>query len=314
VAVGIGLACLVFIVNMSRPLIRQRIDGGARASKRVRSLADQAYLRETGERRQILELNGVLFFGNTEALADEATRLFPTADVVLLDCRGVTDIDASGAAILRTLVDRARKQQRTILFCNVPAQFAGQFAAIATFGGQPEPLSDLDTALEWMEERALAARPQPAGAVEEIRLEDHAFVRGLTFDELQTFEGLLERKEFPAGATMALEGEMGDRMWLLMRGSVSVRIETADPAHRGRRLASLAQGTTVGEMALIECGIRTASIIANEDVVGLELCDRSYNELLRDHPAIAAKLFGNLLMEMAARIRASHVDLAEAVS
>jgi MFS superfamily sulfate permease-like transporter len=314
VAVGIVLACLVFIVNMSRPLIHQRILGSERTSKRVRSLSDTAYVRETGSRREILELSGVLFFGNADALADEVTRLFPTTDVILLDCRGVTDIDASGAAILRTLVDRARKQHRTILFCNVPTPFVGQFAAIAKFGGQPDLLNDLDTALEWMEERALAARPTPSAAAQELTLAEHGFVRGLSFEELATFEGLLERKVFPAGTTLAREGDVGDRMWLLMRGSVSVRIDTPDPGRGGLRLASLAPGTTVGEMALIECGIRTASIIANEDVVALELQDGGYRELLAEHPAIATKLFGNLLMEMAARIRASDIDLRQTVT
>ncbi len=139
-------------------------------------------------------------------------------------------------------------------------------------------------------------------------------MRGLDADELEALAGLLERRAFPGGTTLARQGDPGDRMWLLLRGSVSIRIETEDRGRLGRRLASLAQGTTAGEMALIEGGIRSASIIANEDVVSLELCDANYREMLAQHPAIAAKLFGNLLTEMAARIRASHIDLREAVS
>ena len=40
----------------------------------------------------------------------------------------------------------------------------------------------------------------------------------------------------------------------------------------------------------------------------------AYREILDQHPAIAAKLFGNLLREMASRIRDNHIELREAVS
>ena len=103
-------------------------------------------------------------------------------------------------------------------------------------------------------------------------------------------------------------------MWLLTKGSVSIRIETTATNRGSRRLASLAQGTTVGEMALIEDGNRSATIVANEDVTCLELSKAGYHEILAKHPGIAVKLFGNLLREMASRIRDNHVDLRETVS
>ena len=314
VGLGIALSCLVFIINMSRPLVRRQMTGAELTSKRVRSRDDATVLREAGQRRIVQELNGVLFFGNSEALADTVASLLKSADMVLLDCRSVTDIDATGTAILRSLMERAMKQKKRVLFCNVTPALGARFAQIATHGSQPQPFADLDTALEWMEEEHLPGlRPAKAALAPSVRIEDHAFLRGLSADELAAVQPLLQREEFRTGATICAQGDEGDRMWLLMNGSVSVRIATND-ARGTRRLASIAQGTTVGEMALIEDAKRSATIVANEDVEAFMLSKVAYRGLLKLHPAIAAKLLANLLRELAARIRENHIDLREAVS
>lgn len=314
VGLGIALSCLVFIVNMSRPLLRRQSTGTTLTSKRVRSREHAEFLRRSGERRVVLELNGVLFFGNAEALADQVSALLPSADMVLLDCRSVTDIDATGTAILRGLMEKASKRKRHVVFCNVPPPLRARFEKIAIDGKQPAPFVDLDTALEWMEEQTLAsAKELERSTGSAIKLEDHDFVRGLAPDQLGQLHELLVQRHFPAGSELCRQGDDGDRMWLLTKGSVSVRIAT-DDARGTRRLASLAQGTTVGEMALIEDAKRSATIVANEDVECLELSKVGYCELRERHPAIAAKLFANLLREMTARIRDNHIELREAVS
>ena len=314
VALGIALACFVFIINMSRPVVHRRTTGASLTSKRVRSQTDAARLRASGDRREVIELNGVLFFGNAESLADEISEKLERSDVVLLDCRGVNDIDASGASILRTVVERARKRKKQVLYCNVPVMLRPRFEQLAAAGQQPAPFADLDTALEWMEEQALSkARGGDVGPAPAVSITEHDLVRGLTPEELGIASAQLQPRTFAAGATLCSQGDDGDRMWLLMKGSVSIRIATDDT--RGtRRLASLAQGTTVGEMALIEDGKRSATIVANEEVECLELSKAAYREILDQHPAIAAKLFGNLLRELASRIRDNHVDLRETVS
>ncbi len=314
VALGIVLACLVFIVNMSKPLIHRRATGAVLTSKRVRRQEDALQLRNTGERRVVLELGGVLFFGNAETLSAAVSDVFDRSDMVLLDCRGISDMDASGMAVMRTLVERAAKARRRILFCNVAPPLRPRFDEIAAHGRQPAPFLDLDTALEWMEEQVLAkARDAGTAAASRLDFASHDFMRGLEPSELEAVSAVLQLRAFPAGATLCTQGDEGDRMWLLMKGSVSIRIAT-DDARGSRRLASLAQGTTVGEMALIEDAKRSATIVANEDVECLELSKGAYRDILERHPTIAAKLLRNMLREMAARIRDNHVDLREAAS
>ena len=156
-------------------------------------------------------------------------------------------------------------------------------------------------------------RETDTAAASRLDLASHDFVRGLEPGELEAVGAVLQHRTFPKGSTLCAQGDDGDRMWLLMKGSVSIRI-AANDARGTRRLASLAQGTTVGEMALIEEGRRSATIIANEEVECLELSKAAYRDILGRHPAIAAKLLCNLLREMTARIRDNHIELREAVS
>src|SRR5262249_13620193 len=115
-------------------------------------------------------------------------------------------------------------------------------------------------------------------------------------------------REFSAGEAICQQGEDGDRMWLLAKGSVSVQLRSADGTEP-RRIASLARGTTVGEMALVESARRSATIVADEPVVCYELDRSGFARMLTEHPAVAIRLLSNLARELARRLRQTSTDL-----
>ena len=98
-------------------------------------------------------------------------------------------------------------------------------------------------------------------------------------------------------------------MWILTRGTVSVRVLSVGQT-RDRRIASLAFGTIVGEIAFVlEAGRRTATIIADEDVECYVLHKDAYAEIVRDHPVIGIKLIANMLREVTQRLRITSDEL-----
>ena len=100
-----------------------------------------------------------------------------------------------------------------------------------------------------------------------------------------------------------------DRMWILTRGSVSVRVLSVGQT-RDRRIASLAFGTIVGEIAFVlEAGRRTATIIADDDIECYVLNKASFATIVRDHPAIGIKLIANMLREVTQRLRITSDEL-----
>ena len=79
-------------------------------------------------------------------------------------------------------------------------------------------------------------------------------------------------------------------------------------AHRYRRVRSLGVGTVVGEMALMYQQ-RSATVVADEDVESYALAKSAYVSILRDHPAIAAKLLANILHDTMERLRTTSDQL-----
>ena len=319
VVMGVIAGCLVsgiiFVINMSRPVVRRRISGGEFFSKRIRSADDMAILQRAGERRTVLQLEGVLFFGNAEDLAREVRDLFSRADMIALDMRAITDIDVSGANILNTLVRRSRQHGKHLFFCNVPAT---QMAIVQDIFDSSDAAAaaikpDLETTLEWMEDETLRVSLNSGSQAAMLTLDEIDFFDGVPEQELEQLRPLLKLREFRMGEVICREGDPGDKMWLLVKGSVSVRLDVAD--HRiSRRITSLTRGTVFGEMALIEGAPRSATIIADEDVACYELNDTDFSLLLREKPAIAATVMRNTARELARRLRRTSEDLRHATS
>jgi MFS superfamily sulfate permease-like transporter len=310
---GAALACIVFIANMSRPIFHRLYRGNELSSKRVRPANDAALLLARGGRRAVIELQGVLFFGNGDDLADRINLLFDETDMITLDVHGITDIDISGAQVLHEIVTQARRRRKFLIFCNVPPDIARTIDELAGDEAHYGPLikTDQDSAIEWMEEAALRHEAAGRPPVESLPLARLDFTQELDEAELALLESRLIARAFAPGEIICAEGDVADRLWLLTRGSVSVRVALADGTTR--RIASLAMGTVVGEMALLVAGRRSATVEADDEVQCYELEEAEFRRLLDEHPCLAGKILANLAREMARRVRITSEYLRHAL-
>ncbi|HVQ77740.1 MAG TPA: SulP family inorganic anion transporter [Candidatus Binatia bacterium] len=311
-AVGFLLACVIFIGHMARPAIRTRLGGDTVFSRRVRPLVHVELLRAHGHRCAVFELEGVLFFGNTEDLAREVRALPGTTDFVLLDCRRVNDIDSSAAATLRALARRIGARQAILavsglaprLRSAVEEDHAGRASAAIVF------FRDQDAALEWDEDRRLAAIAGHAGELGEVALERVELTHGFTRQEIEILAASLRPERHPRGSAVCREGDPGDRLWILTRGTVSVRL--AAPGGEGSlRIATRAPGTVFGEMAILDQAPRSASVEADTDIECLALETAAFADLLKRHPAVGTKLLMNLARSLSQRLRLVSNELRE---
>ncbi|HEX9461423.1 MAG TPA: SulP family inorganic anion transporter [Alphaproteobacteria bacterium] len=300
VMAGIVLSCLIFIVSMSRPLVRRRQRGDKVFSQRVRPERDVEILRRVGHRRAVLELQGVMFFGNTDDLCTEIETLFGDVDIILLDCRRVADIDISAIGALEQAVAKARAARKHLLFCHMPELHMGLFATNAEAGSDTTVFGDLDTALEWMEETVL--REEGASEFEELPLDQIEFLHGLDAREIAEVRKHLMPMSFPGGGDLCRQGEEADYLWILSSGSVSIWVDGQN-GQGAKRIAGLARGTIVGEMALLEGGRRSATVRADEDVTGYMIDRETFDALLLERPRIGGTILINIAREMARRLR-----------
>jgi len=96
-------------------------------------------------------------------------------------------------------------------------------------------------------------------------------------DLLEIFKDSEDVVDYPAGSVIASEGAEGTHMYVVMKGEVSISIDHCI-------IARALPGEIVGEMALINSNIRSATLTAKSDC-RLALIDQaSFDSLLRYVP------------------------------
>ena len=105
----------------------------------------------------------------------------------------------------------------------------------AAFSGPRTILHLWSTALEEIEERVIREiRP----SILEIELGHIDLLAGISPNDLERLRSYLVYRRYGPGEALCRQGDAGDRMWLLVQGSVSVRIHSDTP-EGSRRITSL---------------------------------------------------------------------------
>ena len=85
-------------------------------------------------------------------------------------------------------------------------------------------------------------------------------------------------KHFRAGETIMRQGDPGDIAYFIQQGQVQVRVQLADGSHV--EVARRSAGSLIGEMAIVDGGPRSASVIALEDCCLLEISRSEFSKAL----------------------------------
>jgi len=305
VGVGVLLSMLIFMRALNRSLVRLRYSAAVVASRRVYPAALEARLRPLRPRIEVIELEGALFFGNIDRLAQEATLAAQGRGFLVLDLRRVSTIDASGAVGLALLRESLAGNGITLLLAGVtPDNRHGR--ALQAQGvlqppdGRAMPWSlhaDADHAIEAAERTLLQAEGAPLAGLA-VPLAQNALLAGLPGEALATLTRLLAQRRLEAGERLFAEGDPGDTIYLLTEGSVSV----LDRA-RGQRFVSFSPGMCFGETAVLDGGGRTADARADEASTVFELPAALLQALQREQPAVAALIYRNLALHLSERLR-----------
>src|ERR1700692_888646 len=152
VFIGIVLAILLFVVRMSRSNIRRLYRCDSVRSRRYRDPAEMEALHGAGASVLVIELQGALFFGSADRLAQIVdSETAEATSVVLLELRRITEIDSTGARILCD-IDAALRARgvKLALVVSARTETAARLADIFQAGDRLFP--DIDRAIEWAED------------------------------------------------------------------------------------------------------------------------------------------------------------------
>jgi len=293
---------------MSRSIVRREYEGGAVQSRRTRDPELMDVLATRGGEMLVLELEGPLFFGTADDLARrvEAARRDGVRFVVL-DFKRVNEVDSTGARILLQLWERLQREGKHLLLSHLPRERAVATAlhdtgVTAADGRGPRVFHDIDRALEWAEDELIRAHAPDAAARGERALATMDVAAGLDEAERAALGALLVRRVYDKGATVFHEGDEGRELFLIAAGAASATLRLADEG-RQNRLATFSAGTVFGELALLDPGPRSATIVADETLVCYVLTEEAFERLQKDHPAVAIAVLTNLGRELTRRLR-----------
>src|SRR5207249_20421 len=122
-------------------------------------------------------------------------------------------------------------------------------------------------------------------------LADVPLFAGLSRRHLRHIAGLSEEEHFTEGTSLAQEGKPGESFYVILEGEAKV-------VRAGRRVAQLIPGDFFGEIALIDGGPRTASVVATTPLMTLTITRRRFRKMLEEDPNIVL----SMLEELARRL------------
>ncbi len=115
---------------------------------------------------------------------------------------------------------------------------------------------------------------------------------GLSKRDLQRVGKVSEEVDVDAGRLIVDQGRTGHEFFLILDGAAAVK-------KNGRKTATLGKGQYFGELALLDRGPRSASVVAETPMTLLVLGQREFTGVLDEVPAMAHKM----LATMAGRLR-----------
>jgi CRP-like cAMP-binding protein/anti-anti-sigma regulatory factor len=307
VVIGIVIASGLFISRVGKSIVRRRFSGDRIQSWKMRVRAESELLERHGRKIAVVELQGPLFFGSAEHLADRVRSLTDDgAGYVILDMKRVNAIDSTGSHILLRIKRSIESEKKFFLLSHLKENptLWGYLAAMNAAGklDASRIFPDTDSALEWAEDRLIEhLAPSPAES-EDIGVNQMEVLNGLAPEETVAVHAKMDLLTFRKGEEILAEGDASRDLYFLKKGSVTAKIHLPGKQCQ-KRLYTFSPGIVFGEIAFLDGGRRSAGMWAHEDCEVLRLPFAQFQELQARRPELAARLITQIALVLGRRLR-----------
>jgi CRP-like cAMP-binding protein len=131
---------------------------------------------------------------------------------------------------------------------------------------------------------------------------------GLSPDDLELVASAARRIDLESGTTLWQQGDESDGLYVVVSGEVAIWSRL--PGDREVELARLGPGETMGELSLLDAGVRTAGARTKEPTTMLVVARREFASLLSASQPSAFALRRSIVTTVAARLAGRHAALA----
>jgi len=300
VGLGVVISIIYFIITMTRSIVRDSYDASLVRSNFQRVSRDIMLLEDAGHRIYIMELEGPLFFGTADNLADNLYKIFDEnfIDFIILDFKRVQTIDSTGLHILSQLKNKAGTFKKKILLSNLDYKllsYAHRDFSDCVF-------VSFNDALSYAEDMLLSMIG--TSEAEEYTLDKFETLSHLEKEELQLASKYFSFITIKSGLPIFSQNDKSSEMYLLCRGRVNIEIAAHNENQR-TRISTVCPGTIFGEMALIDGKMRSAFAIAdsNSDIACYTLSTENLDALCAEFPETGFKIIAGITSEISRRVR-----------
>ena len=133
---------------------------------------------------------------------------------------------------------------------------------------------------------------------------------GLSTAEIENISSLCHQKTFKESEIVAAQGSPGLELFIIQQGFVEVSIQNKGGSS-GKVIVNLGIGQTIGEMSLIDQGLRSATVkaITSPTIVQV-ISQKDFEDLCEQDSHIGYIVMRNIATDLSFRLRQRHlVDL-----
>jgi len=306
VVVGLATTTALLIIRLARTdVVEAELTGRDIHSIRIRSVPESAILLDRGDRIRVYRLHGYVFFGSAHFLVNRIRRQLdatPPPACILLDCAAVIDLDLSAVNAMSGLVRLADSCGTRVAFSSASARIRDNLRRNLPSDIWNRLLfeTDLDRGLERCEDILFAAEQSgsPDGnaksrsdLLERIadELDRHLSEQSFFEETLDRLEPWLEPREYEAGETLFMPGDIHEGLHVVVRGRVSVYDA------EGVRLFQAGAGHMIARHATFSTKPSRTSAVAEVTCRTMMLTPVARLLMEKNDPELSLQLYGYLL-------------------
>lgn len=154
-------------------------------------------------------------------------------------------------------------------------------------------------------------------------IKNNSLLMNLSDEQIKFVESNITIKKFSAGETIIAENSVGNSMYILVKGEISIEKElipiiegySSNPDDKKIIRINDTQNYFFGEMSLFDPNLkRSATVIAVTDVEVAELFDRDFDMILSSRQDIGVIVLKNIGLKLSRLLEKSNVELSKMIT
>jgi CRP-like cAMP-binding protein len=119
----------------------------------------------------------------------------------------------------------------------------------------------------------------------------------LDAEDLEELAAIVEERRIEAGRDLFREGDVGDAVYLIVKGSVRVFVGGTDDRPE-TTLSEQGAGACIGEMAVLDAAPRSATVRAIERTRALRVPGEGFKRVMSERPEMSEAIVAELVRRM----------------